>query len=325
MYLATIYRKIVGDMKLQLDESTLNAYINEAITQELLSETCYKVDFTTLGKPVNPQTKPMKAKVINALKSGAYGKNNPRKLVAKLREVGYSDEQIQTGIRNGAIQVAQSFDPASGQAALYDVKKQNKKLQKLLNAANGYMYDYNQSTEEPEDSDVTTGTTSETTPSQTTGTTPTEPATGFPWDGIAPEWTPRAPKRTTPARTSPKATEPETTTPEPAQERKPIEPIPAQPSVQLPQALVQNPQQQQIITRQPQQPGLAAQAISTMNKTANQSDMSLGDRISTNRRTRQNANNTIDQMVKGGSMTRQQARDDKRLMKDAEKALRNGQ
>ena len=119
-------------MKLQLNENELNAYINEAIKQELINETCYRVNFETLGKPANAQTRPMRAKVINALKSGEYGKNNPGKLIKKLREVGYSDEQIQAGIRNGAVQVAQSFDPATGQAVLYDVKTQNKKLQKLL-------------------------------------------------------------------------------------------------------------------------------------------------------------------------------------------------
>ena len=34
-HLVTIYRKIVGNMKLQLDENTFNAYLNEAIKREL--------------------------------------------------------------------------------------------------------------------------------------------------------------------------------------------------------------------------------------------------------------------------------------------------
>lgn len=313
-------------MKLQLNENELNAYINEAIARELINETCYRVDFSTLGKPVNPQTKPMKAKVINALKSGAYGKNNPVKLVKKLREVGYSDEQIQAGIRNGAIQVAQSFDPATGRAALYDVKTQNKKLQKLLNAANGYMYDYNQGADDAEGPETpSTGTTTgETTPPPTTGTTPTNPTTGFPWDSTVPQWTQRAakPKRTAPApaRTAPEETP---TTPEPEQTRKPIEPIQPQNPISAPTG-VTGPAQPGLAQRQ-QQPSLAQQAVQTMGQTANQSNMGLTDRRATNRRTMQNANNAINQMVKDGSMTRQQARDDKNLVRRAEKALRTGQ
>ena len=137
----------------------------------------------------------------------------------------------------------------------------------------------------------------------------------FPWDDTTPSWTPKPAPRTAPTGPS-TPTEPE------APARTPVEPIlPVQP-VNMPTG-VTAPQGPGLAMRQ-QQPSLAQSAVQVMGQTANQSDMGLKDRISTNRRTRQNANNAIDQMVRDGSMTRQQARDDKKFMKGAEKALRTG-
>ena len=318
-------------MKLQLNENELNAYINEAIKQELINETCYRVNFETLGKPANAQTRPMRAKVINALKSGEYGKNNPGKLIKKLKEVGYSDEQIQAGIRNGAVQVAQSFDPATGQAVLYDVKTQNKKLQKLLNAANAYMYDYNQKPEpeEPEtpSPDTTPGETTpaptpETTPAPTPETTPTNPsqATGFPWDGIVPQWSPRParPKRTAPARTTPEParTAPEETpaTPEPVQTREPIQAVSAQPSKPIQLGQVQGPN---TLIRRPEQPSIAKATGAEM------AQNQLAGNGNLNGRAQRYANGKIDQAVKHGDMTKSQGRDAKDQIRQFRRNINN--
>lgn len=112
------------------------------------------------------------------------------------------------------------------------------------------------------------------------------------------------------------------------QTREPIQPILAQtglPKLDLPTQVTPTQTQPQGLVGIDRQPSLAQSAVQVMGQTANQSNMGLRDRISTNSRTRQNANNAIDQMVRDGSMTRQQARDDKRLMKGAERALRTGQ
>ena len=112
------------------------------------------------------------------------------------------------------------------------------------------------------------------------------------------------------------------------QTREPRQPILAQtdlPKLDLPTQVTPTQTQPQGLVGTDRQPSLAQSAVQVMGQTANQSNMGLRDRISINRRTRQNANNAINQMVRDGSMTRQQARDDKRLMRGAEKALRTGQ
>ena len=135
----------------------------------------------------------------------------------------------------------------------------------------------------------------------------------FPWDDTTPRWTPRpTPKKPAPVEPA----EPVAPT------RTPVEPIqPIQP-VNMPTG-VTTPEGPGLAMRQ-QQPSLAQSAVQVMGQTANQSNMGLNDRRATNRRTRQNTNNAINQMVRDGSMTRQQARDDKKLVKGAERALRTG-
>ena len=63
MHLTTIYRKIVGNMKLQLDENTLNAYINEAIRQELKEG---------YGNPFGAKNTPIKASPLAPENQGRW-------------------------------------------------------------------------------------------------------------------------------------------------------------------------------------------------------------------------------------------------------------
>lgn len=101
-----------------------------------------------------------------------------------------------------------------------------------------------------------------------------------------------------------------------------IEPISQDGIPQIPTPAVTGSSQG--ISRPEQQPTLAQSAVKTMGQTANQATMGLNDKIATNRRTAQNAKNAINKAVRDGSMSKDQAKADKRLVKGAEKALRTG-
>ena len=296
-------------MKLQLNENTLNAYINEAIRQEL--NEAFRVDFEKLGTPTGPvkngwgfarlYTSPERAK--KAMASGTYGRTGmmtPKEFVNDLKALGYDTEQIQNGIQNGAIKIGRNFGSGPAQQFLphNNLRKQNRRDARLRTAA-GMPVSNSQSNKTQDDNQT------ETNNGGFNGT--------FPWDDTTPRWTPRpTPKKPAPVEPA----EPVAPT------RTPVEPIqPIQPA-NMPTG-VTTPEGPGLAMRQ-QQPSLAQSAVQVMGQTANQSDMGLKDRISTNRRTRQNANDAIDQMVRDGSMTRQQARDDKKFMRGAEKALRTG-
>lgn len=287
-------------MKLQLNENTLNAYINEAIQQELNEN--YRVNFEKLGEPELQVIKNHKA-ARRRLERGAYNRMSlisTRKLRKVLNDMGYSDDQIRAGLSNGAIEVGNgvgnSFRPYQ------NIYRQNRKDARLRSRMNMPVADNGQDRQGEQENQAEAWDGS------------------FPWDNTTPVWTPRKPKTQAPVTTTP-ATAPEEAPAQP--ERQKLEPLtPVQVPANIPTG-VTAPEQPGIIRRQPQQ-SLAQSAVQVMGQTANQSNMSLRDRISTNRRTIQNANNAIDQMVRDGSMSRQQARDDKKLMKGAEKALRTG-
>lgn len=300
-------------MKLQLNESTLNAYINEAIRQEL--NEAFRVDFEKLGTPTGPvkggwgfarfYTSPEKART--AMSNGTYGRTGvmtPKEFVNDLKALGYDTEQIQNGIQNGAIKIGRNFGNGPAQQFLphNSLRKQNRRDARLRTAA-GMPVSNSQSDKNQDDNQT------ETNNGGFDGT--------FPWDSIEQiTWTPRRPRTPAPSPA------PEETPAQP--ERQKLEPLmPLQAPANMPAGATAT-EQPGLTQRQPQQ-SLAQSAVQVMGQTVNQSNMGLRDRISTNRRTRQNANNAIDQMVRDGSMSRQQARDDKKLMKGTEKALRTGE
>lgn len=280
-------------MKLQLDENTLNAYINEAIQQELNEN--YRVNFEKLGEPELQVIKNHKA-ARRRLERGAYNRMSlisTRKLRKVLNDMGYSDDQIRAGLNNGAIEVGNGVDNSF--RPYQNIYRQNRKDARLRSRMNMPIADNGQDSQGKQENQAEAWDGS------------------FPWDNTTPVWTPRKPKTQAPA--------PEEAPAQP--ERQKLEPLaPVQAPANMPTG-VTAPQQSGIIQRQ-EQPSLAKSAIQVMGQTANQSNMGLRDRISINRRTRQNTNNAIDQMVRDGSMSRQQARDDKKLMKGAEKALGTG-
>jgi len=280
-------------MKLQLNENTLNAYINEAIQQELNEN--YRVNFEKLGEPELQVIKNHKA-ARRRLERGAYNRMSlisTRKLRKVLNDMGYSDDQIRAGLNNGAIEVGNGVDNSF--RPYQNIYRQNRKDARLRSRMNMPIADNGQDSQGKQENQAEAWDGS------------------FPWDNTTPVWTPRKPKTQAPA--------PEEAPAQP--ERQKLEPLaPVQAPTNMPTG-VTAPEQPGLIQRQPQQ-SLAKSAVQVMGQTANQSNMGLRDRISINRRTRQNTNNAIDQMVRDGSMSRQQARDDKKLMKGAEKALGTG-
>ena len=347
-------------MKLQLNENTLNAYINEAIRQELNEDYKGKLAkfFTNIGKKLGDRAAKKSAPAVQ--KSGeAFGnlgksngplafKHNSERVQATRKALRGANSKSGAKFTTGV-----SKKTMNGEKLEYVVKKQDGKIQYFAkdgktplagNQLNLARDNFRKRSAQYKDirkmgnlnrgialTAVAGGVgtaiaaSGSRNPDAPWNDTPTQgkpnnnQSSGFdgtfPWDNTTPNWTPRRPKPTTPTP-SPEET--------PAQPERPkIEPlVPVQTPANIPTG-VTAPEQPGIIMRQPQQ-SLAQSAVRVMGQTANQSNMGLRDRISTNRRTRQNANNAIDQMVRDGSMTRQQARDDKKLMKGAEKALRTG-
>ena len=135
-------RKYCYTMKLELNENTLSAYINEAIKQEL--NEAYKVDFDSLGGPhgtvqrwhhLKWYTTAEKAK--EAMANGTYGRTGwmePRELVADLKTMGYTDSQIQNGIKSGAITIGKNY--GTDKFVPHDnLRKQNRRTARLMTAA----------------------------------------------------------------------------------------------------------------------------------------------------------------------------------------------
>jgi len=147
-------------MKLQLNEETLNAYISEAIKQELdegLMNNRVLVDFSKLGNngvPENPETKnkflwmDLNKKARNKLQNttNSWGKGyhfpaylswkNGQSLISTMKKLGYSDDQILIGMKNGAFQFGEVKD---GEFIPHSKKNQNKIIGNML-AAMGKTY-----------------------------------------------------------------------------------------------------------------------------------------------------------------------------------------
>lgn len=235
-------------MKLQLDENTLNAYINEAIRQELNEN--YRVDFGKLGRPALPARKQHKAQK-RRLQKGAYNRMSlisTSKLKKVLNDMGYSDDQIRAGIKSGAILVGNGT--GENFARYQNLNRQNRKDARLMSRMNMRVAggEENQPTQEtPAQAQAQQG------PAQQTwnGT--------FPWDNVTPRWTPR---RQAPA---PVPAPQQPAQPQPAQTRQPIQPavnpqptapISAPTGVTGPQAGLHG-----IDAHAPQQPGVATRKM----------------------------------------------------------------
>lgn len=146
---------------------------------------------------------------------------------------------------------------------------------------------------------------------------------GFPWDNTEPVWTPKKPKTTTPATTPTQSQSQEQQPEQPEQqpERPKVEPIIAPVNANIPAPRVTGPQAPGLAKHETQ-PSIAQSAVRTMGQTANQSTLGLDNRHATNKRTKQNAINAINQAKKDDAMTKDQARNDKKLVRNAEKSLR---
>lgn len=188
-------------MKLQLDENTLRAYINEAILEEL--NEAIKVDFEKLGQPMNQQRKGTwnrryfsLDKQKKDLQNGTFGKylvgRGSKDAIQVLKDLGYDDEQIKTGIRNGVIRIGRNFGTGSDNQFLPhdNLRKQNRRDARLRSNAGMPVQEPNQAQNIVQ-------------------------ATSYPWDDTEPEWAPRQQKKQQPVsqQTAPAAATQQTSVP----------------------------------------------------------------------------------------------------------------
>ena len=307
----TIYMKNCIENETAIERTNIKCLYNEAVKQEL--EEAYQVDFEKMGTPAGGQKggwgfnkvyiSPERAK--RKMADGTFGKSGmitPREFVRHLKGLGYSDEQIQAGIQNGAIKIGKKFG-SDNFLPHNNLRKQNRRNARL-NTVAGLPVNQNDIPNKELDE-----------PEKTFDG-------GFPWDNTEPVWTPKKPKTTTPATTPTQSQEQQPAQPEqPA--RPKVEPIIAPVNANIPAPRVTGPQAPGLVKHETQ-PSIAQSAVRTMGQTANQSTLGLNDRRATNKRTKQNAINAINQAKKDGAMTKDQARNDKKLVRNAEKSLRKG-
>ena len=269
----------------------------------------------------------------------SHNKQLRKQLIGDLRSIGYTDDQISAGLSSGAIEVG-NYDRDTNKFLPFSDKKQQRNLRRVAKHDSDIKNKYKEleSGNENEPNETLPDDDSEViqqeqhpqpekeipdSNGEQTSVGANEGFDGtFPWDSIKQiAWTPKRPrvpaKNNNVAQTSPQA--------EPVQpvhqKLEPLAPVQAPANMSTG---VTAPVQPGLIQRQPQQ-SLAQSTVQVMNQTANQNNMALKNRIATNKRTRQNANNAINQMVRDGSMSRSQAKNDKNMIKGAEKALRTGQ
>lgn len=135
--------------KIYLTESELKQIV-ESATKQILNEkqqldewNTYKVDFKNLGDPANPKRAGIGGNYWNnnrtqrLLANGTYGRNrmvDMGSVITDLKDLGYSNEQIQQGIDKGFIRLA------NRQGNTYNSRrKQNRKTARLMTKAGGIL------------------------------------------------------------------------------------------------------------------------------------------------------------------------------------------
>lgn len=130
--------KIVKDSAIAI----LNERTKPNKKEEINEGNSYKVDFDALGEPENKPTAGIGGFYMNRdrakrkMASGEYGRSGMvgmHGFLKDLRELGYSDKQIQQGLNSGAIQLG---DRHGNQ---YGTRKQNRKWARLNTLAGGVL------------------------------------------------------------------------------------------------------------------------------------------------------------------------------------------
>ena len=300
-------------MKLQLNENTLNAYINEAIRQEL--NEAFRVDFEKLGTPTGPvkngwgfarlYTRPERAK--KAMASGTYGRTGmmtPKEFVNDLKALGYDTEQIQNGIQNGAIKIGRNFGSGPAQQFLphNNLRKQNRRDARLRTAA-GMPVSNSQSNKTQDDNQT------ETNNGGFNGT--------FPWDDTEPQWTPKPTRKPQPQPAQEEPQQPE---------RRSMETLQPVSTINIPTGVTGTSETLPGLKQRPESFVDSARRVMAQTAAAglngNTGNPKLDNWKQTNRNTRRTANAAIDTMRRDGAITRNQARQDKRTLRDTEKTIR---
>lgn len=326
-------------MKLQLNEDTLNAYINEAIKQELdenwLTRTATKVG-TKAGKAVKGAAKGTK-NYVKALGGNKKAVQKSEKMLKSLKDELAAVEKEQKAIWGTANSGARGHELATRRNTLVRrIKSVESSLAKAKagktlartatgTAAAGFGAGYlagrsgknGQNPDAPWNDGVADPGMNDDAQDETDGNGGGFDGT-FPWDDTTPNWTPRRPKTPAPAAEGTPAEPERPKTPEWAYQ--PVSTINGQTGVtgtgEAQQGLKQHPENYvdsaKRVMLQTASAGLAG----------NTGNPKLDNWKQTNRNTRRTANDAIDTMRRDGAITRNQARQDKRALKDTEKMIR---
>ena len=367
-------------MKLQLNENTLNAYINEAIRQELneglekLGKLGGKASQRTLGKTIRNGAKKFAGNLSGRRVKNAEGLLNAAKKTAddatKAAQEAEKELKNLQKLKNQNLKQHRAWSAQQGPGRHYNqdlgdagesLDKQIKKATTKLNKANkaaqdaqkrvttltnnlgnkrvaqtatrwgtgaaaagfgaGYLAGRSgkngQNPDAPWNDGVADPGMNGDAQDETGGNDGGFDGT-FPWDNTTPNWTPRRPKTPTPAAEGTPAEPERPKTPEWAYQ--PVSTINGQTGVtgtgETQQGLKQHPENYvdsaKRVMLQTASAGLAG----------NTGNPKLDNWKQTNRNTRRTANDAIDTMRRDGAITRNQARQDKRALKDTEKMIR---
>lgn len=326
-------------MKLQLNESTLNAYINEAIKQELdenwLTRIATKVG-SKAGKAVKGAARGTKA-YAKALGGNKKAVQKSEKMLKSLKDELAAVEKEQKAIWGTANSGARGHELATRRNTLVRrIKSVESSLAKAKagktlartatgTAAAGFGAGYlagrsgknGQNPDAPWNDGVADPGMDGDAQDETGGNDGGFDGI-FPWDNTTPNWTPRRPKTPTPAAGETPAEPERPKAPEWAYQ--PVSTINGQTGVTgtggTQQGLKQHPENYvdsaKRVMLQTASAGLAG----------NTGNPKLDNWKQTNRNTRRTASDTIDTMRRDGAITRNQARQDKRALKDTEKMIR---
>ena len=335
-------------MKLQLNESTLNAYINEAIRQEL-NEGLFSKGTSSAVRAIghSPITKKFFGRIKDAKSARKFIMGLRRgKVVGGTVESGTGAKGLNWFTKDGktffrdAACKQQITNPAELRAVSGSFKGHYTAAANLFNSAQrnmlgtglaaglgtGWAIDHAKHSSHPDDpwnDDVADPGANDNAHDETGGNDGGFDGT-FPWDNTDPAWTPRPTRNPQPqpgqAQVKPEQEEPQ----QPA--RRNIEALQPVSTINMPTGVTGTGETLQGLKQHPESFVDSARRVMAQTAAAglagNTGNPKLDNWKQTNRNTRRTANAAIDTMRRDGAITRGQARQDKRTLRDTEKTIR---
>ena len=336
-------------MKLQLNENTLNAYINEAIRQEINEGIGQKVLLKGAQKAATKQAGKTGARAIthSPLTKKFFGNikdaKSARKFIMGLKRGKVVSGTVESG--NGARGVKwftkdgkTFFKDAACKQQITDAKELravrgsfkghytaaanlfNSAQRNMLGTAavaglgTGWAIDHAKHSSRPDDP------WNEPIDDQDNdGSEESAQDNGFPWDNTEPQWTPKPTRKPQP--------QPQPAQEEPQQpERRSVEPLQPVSTINIPTGVTGTSETLPGLKQRPESFVDSARRVMAQTAAAglngNTGNPKLDNWKQTNRNTRRTANAAIDTMRRDGAITRNQARQDKRAIKDTERTIR---